>query len=98
LSTLAELASDPDDDFEFSQKMAHHLQGPNGREGGTLLQPCIEDTGKKIQVGDWLRDGIRASEDGSDSASSPLAKKAAVQGTWVTLKSTLEVASFVSPI
>jgi hypothetical protein len=55
--------------------------------------------GKELRTGEWLNlDGNCISEDGNDNASSPLAKKAIVQGTWVTSTSTLDSASLVSPI
>jgi hypothetical protein len=47
---LAELASDPDDDFEFSQKMAHHLQGPNGREGELFCSHVSRILARKIKL------------------------------------------------
>jgi hypothetical protein len=78
--------------------MAHHIQGPNDIEDGAFLQPCLENSGKKLRTVEWLRDGGRASDESSDFASSPLAKKAAVQGTWVMPTSTLEAATFVSPL
>jgi hypothetical protein len=95
---LAEFASDTEDDLEFNQERAHHIQGPNDKEERAFLWPCFEDSGKKLRTGVWLRDGGRASEESNDSASSPLAKKAAIQGTWVTPTSTLEDAAFVSPL